>query len=298
MNDLTKLNNLIDPEVMSEMISAQLPKAIRFSAIAPVDTTLEGRPGDEITIPRYKYIGDAEDVAEGEAIQYSMLTTSTQQVKIKKAGKGVKVTDESVLSAYGDPLGEAQRQLLLSITSKIDNDTLEVAKTAPLSVTHAIDIDLIDAITASMIDSTSDFNTESDDTQGGVLFLNPKDANKLRKSATNDWTRASDLGDSMLIKGTFGELLGWQIVRSRKLDVGQGLAVLPGALKTYLKRGAQVERERDIDHKLNKLNVDEHYVVALNNDAKIVKIGMGDSGQNSDTDKQQEDNPSKKQSNK
>lgn len=284
MNDLTKLANLIDPEVMGQMISAQLPKAIRFSSIAPIDTTLEGRPGDEITIPRYKYIGDAADVAEGEAIQYELLTTASQKVKIKKAGKGVKVTDEAVLSAYGDPISEAQRQLLLSITSKIDNDTLEVAKTAPLSVSHAIDIDLIDAITASMIDSTSDFNTEDDDTQGGVLFLNPKDANKLRKSAANDWTRASELGDQMLVNGTFGELLGWQIIRTRKLDVGQGIAALPGALKTYLKRGALVERERDIDHKLYKLNVDEHYVVALNNDAKIVKIGM-DGGSSSTSSK-------------
>ena len=275
MSDLTQLENMIDPEVMGQMVSAQLPKAIRFSAIAPVDPSLEGRPGDTITIPRYKYIGDAQDVAEGAAISYSNLETATQQAKIKKAGIGIKLTDEAVLSGYGDPVGEGQRQLTMSIASKIDNDTLDVAKTAPLSVNQAINLDLPDAISAAMIDSDSDFNYEDNDTQAGVLYLNPKDANKLRKAAANDWTRASELGDQILITGTFGALFGWQIVRSRKLNVGEGIAALPGAMKTYIKRAANVESQRDIDHKLTKINVDEHYVVAIANEAKIVKIGSG-----------------------
>lgn len=280
--DLTKLAQMIDPEVMAGMIQAQLPKAIRFGSIAPINTELEGRPGDTITIPRYKYIGDAQDVAEGAAIQYSLLQTATQQATVKKAGIGVKLTDEAVLSGYGDPMGEATRQLGLSIASKIDNDILAVAQTAPLSVTAPIDLDLPDKISAAMIDSTSDFNYEDDDTATGVLFLNPKDANALRKLAAENWTRATDLGDNILVSGVFGELFGWQIVRSRKLAVGSAIAALAGALQVYLKRGVQVESARDIDNKLTKVNVDEHYVVAISNDAKIVKINAaGDDGASS-----------------
>lgn len=270
--DLTKLAQMIDPEVMAGMIQAQLPKAIRFGSIAPINTELEGRPGDTITIPRYKYIGDAQDVAEGAAIQYSLLQTATQQATVKKAGIGVKLTDEAVLSGYGDPMGEATRQLGLSIASKIDSDILAVAQTAPLAVTAPIDLDLPDKISAAMIDSTSDFNYEDDDTATGVLFLNPKDANALRKLAAENWTRATDLGDNILVSGVFGELFGWQIVRSRKLAVGSAIAALAGALQVYLKRGVQVESARDIDNKLTKVNVDEHYVVAIANDAKIVQI--------------------------
>lgn len=272
-DDLTMLQQMIDPEVMSAMIQAQLPEAIRFGAIAPVNTELEGRPGDTITIPRYKYIGDAKDVAEGAAIQYNQLQTATQTAKIKKAGIGIKLTDEAVLSGYGDPMGEATRQLGLSIASKVDNDILEVAKTAPLSVTAAIDLDLPDKISAAMIDSTSDFNYEQDDTATGILFLNPKDANKLRKLAAENWTRSTDLGDQILATGVFGELFGWQIVRSRKLAEGEAIAAMAGALQTYMKRGVQVESARDIDSKSTKVNVDEHYVVAIANDAKIVRIG-------------------------
>lgn len=273
MADLTtQLAQMIDPEVMAQMLQAQLPQAVRFSAIAPIDTTLQGQAGDTVTVPRYKYIGDAEDVAEGAAISYNQLTTATQKITIKKAGIGVKLTDEAVLSGYGDPAGEATRQIRMSIGSKVDNDILATAKTAKLVVQHAIDLDLIDQVSAQLIDNTSDFNYEDDDTQTGVLFLNHKDADALRKLAANNWTRATELGDQILVKGTFGELLGWQIVRTRKLAVGYGLAVLPGAMKTYLKRDVNLETQRDIDHKLTKVNADKIYGVAIMNDAKIVQI--------------------------
>lgn len=273
MADLTtQLAQMIDPEVMAQMLQAQLPQAVRFSAIAPIDTTLQGQAGDTVTVPRYKYIGDAEDVAEGAAISYNQLTTATQKITIKKAGIGVKLTDEAVLSGYGDSAGEATRQIGMSIASKVDNDILATAKTAKLVVQHAIDLDLIDQVSAQLIDNTSDFNYEDDDTQTGVLFLNHKDADALRKLAANNWTRATELGDQILVKGTFGELLGWQIVRTRKLAVGYGLAVLPGAMKTYLKRDVNLETQRDIDHKLTKVNADKIYGVAIMNDAKIVQI--------------------------
>lgn len=49
----TKLANLVDPQVMADMVSAKLPKKIKFSPIARVDTTLVGRPGSTIIVPKY-----------------------------------------------------------------------------------------------------------------------------------------------------------------------------------------------------------------------------------------------------
>lgn len=50
---LTMLQNLVDPEVMARMISATLPKKIKFSPIARIDTTLVGQPGSTIKVPKY-----------------------------------------------------------------------------------------------------------------------------------------------------------------------------------------------------------------------------------------------------
>ncbi|MGM0169838.1 hypothetical protein IGI39_003999 [Enterococcus sp. AZ135] len=274
-NELTMLKNLVDPEVLAPMISAQLPEAIKFSGIAPVDTTLQGQPGSTITVPKYKYIGDAVDVAEGAAIDYSLLETETAKWSIKKAGKGVKLTDESVLSGYGNPVGEAQSQVRMSIASKVDNDILEVANTATLVVNHAIDLDLIDQIENTFTDAPDAIEGEQTDSVG-VLFLSYKDAAKLRKLAGQNWTRASQLGDKILVSGAFGELLGWEIVRSKKIKDNEGIAVKTGALKTFLKRSLLAESERDIDHKLTKFNADQHYVVALVDETRIVRIKAGE----------------------
>lgn len=274
-NDLTTLEQMIDPEVMGEMILAQLPKAIKFGAIAPIDDTLSGRPGDIITVPRWKYIGDAQDVAEGGAIDYEQLTNSTDTFTVKKAGKGIKLTDESVLSGYGDPVGEGTRQITMSIAAKVDNDTLATASKARLTLSSAdfTKLDFIDQIEAAFIDDTSDNNFEGDDANAqGVIYMNPKDVNKVRKAAAQDWERATALGDSILSTGVFGGVLGWQFIRSRKVPVGSAVVAKAGAMKTYLKRAVQAEKERDIDHKLTKFNADMHYGVAIYDDTKLLVI--------------------------
>lgn len=268
-DETTLLANLVDPEVLSPMISAQLPKAIKFSGIAPIDTTLTGQPGSKITVPKFKYIGDAVDVAEGAKIDYTKLTTETAEYTIKKAAKGVEITDEAALSGYGDPVGEAQKQIRMSVASKVDNDILATAQTATLEVQAEINLDLIDTLENTFVDAPDNFE-DVDST--GVLFLSYKDAAKLRKEAATSWTRASELGDNILVSGAFGEVLGWEIVRTQKLTEGNGVAVKSGALKTFMKRSILGESARDIDRKLTKFNADQHYSVALVDESRVVKI--------------------------
>lgn len=274
-NDLTTLEQMIDPEVMGEMILAQLQKAIKFGAIAPIDNTLSGRPGDTVTVPRWKYIGDAQDVAEGAAIDYAQMANSTDTFTVKKAAKGVKLTDEAVLSGYGDPIGEATRQITMAIASKLDNDTLAAATKSRLTLSSAdfTKLDFIDTIEAAFIDDTSDNNFEGDDANAqGVIYMNPKDVNKVRKAAAQDWDRATALGDSILSTGVFGGVLGWQFIRSRKVPVGSAIVAKPGAMKTYLKRAVQAETGRDMDNKSTKFNADMHYGVAIYDDTKLLAI--------------------------
>jgi hypothetical protein len=95
---------------------------------------------------------------------------------------------------------------------------------------------------------------------------------KLRKVAASDWTRATDLGDQILIKGTFGELLGAQIIRSKKLAEGTGYLVKKGAIKLYMKRGVEVETDRDIQTKSTVITGDQHFTAHLYDESKAIKI--------------------------
>jgi N4-gp56 family major capsid protein len=263
---LTTTSNLVDPQVMAEMISATLTDSIRFAPLANVDRTLVGRPGSSVTVPKFNYIGDANDVAEGAAINLELLTAASEAFSIKKAGKGVELSDEAVLSGYGDPIGEATNQLRMAIAAKADNDAL--AALATTTINYAAPDFSVSSIDAAQ----GIFNDE--DQAPMVLVINPEDAAELRASAAGQWERASELGDQILVSGAFGAVLGAQVVRSRKLAKGTAYLVKQGALGLYLKRDVQVESDRDIVRKTTVITADQHYGVHLYDESKAIKISV------------------------
>ena len=95
---ITKISDLINPEVMADMISGKVEKKIVVTPFAKVDNTLQGQAGDTVTVPAFNYIGDAVDVAEGNSVTAEKLTASSTTFGVKKAMKAVSLTDEAVLS--------------------------------------------------------------------------------------------------------------------------------------------------------------------------------------------------------
>ena len=283
---MTMLENLINPEVMAQMVSANLPKKIKFSRIAGVDTTLVGQAGNTITVPKFAYIGDAEDVAEGVAMGTVTLTASSTQVTIKKAGKAVELTDESVLSGYGDPVGEATNQLTMAIASKVDNDCFEALKGAKLKY----DGSASQISYAGVVNAVDVLEDESDSPIGKILFVHPKQLTQLRLDA--DFKDINKFPTAMMMTGVIGQIAGCQVVPSKKVELVDGKYICPlvvvdvadpnqateadgfaesaPALTIYMKRDAQLEADRDILKKTTVVAGDEHYGVALSNDSKVV----------------------------
>lgn len=284
----TKLANLVNPEVMAAMVSAKLPKKIKFSPIAKIDRTLEGRPGDTITVPKYAYIGDAEDVAEGVAMGTTVLTASTTQVKVKKAGKAIELTDESVLSGYGDPVGEGTSQLTMSIAAKVDNDCLDALYTAPLKYgdgTESIGYD-------GLVKADAVFESESDEVLDKVLYINPLQEQTIRLDP--NFMDKNKYGLDLVMSGAIGKIAGMEVKKSKKVKKnaeGTGwlnpIVILATAdpneasdadataeeapaLTIYMKRDVELETDRDILAKTTVVSADEHYGVALSNESKVV----------------------------
>nr|DAY08423.1 MAG TPA: major capsid protein [Caudoviricetes sp.] len=274
----TKIAQMVNPEVMADMVSAKLPKMIKFTPLAYVERKLVGQPGTTITVPKWEYSGDAKDIEEGVAIEPDQLTTKKSTMTIKKAGKGIELTDETVLSGYGDPIGQATHQIVLGIANKIDNDLVEVAKTATQYVAEA-------PTTLATIDKALEIFDDEEDAKY-VAIINTKDAIKLKADVAKEWTKGSELGADMVVSGTFGEAAGVQIVRSKKVDEGKGFlvkisavgadtddVVKYGAFVINLKRDVAIETDRDILKKTTVITGDEHYGVYLYDPSKVVKFG-------------------------
>ena len=274
----TKIAQLVNPEVLADMVSAKLPKMIKFTPLAYVERELVGQPGNTVTVAKWVYSGDAKDITEGEAIVPDQLTTDKSTMTIKKAGKGVEVTDEALLSGYGDPLGQAAHQISLAIANKVDNDLVVEAKKATQYVDDA-------PTTGAALDKALAVFEDEEDARY-VALVNPKDAIDLRADTVKEWLRGSEIGANTVVSGTFGETHGVQIVRSKKVDKGKGFLVKVSAVETdtddvakygafviNLKRDVDVETDRDILKKTTVITGDEHYGVYLYDPTKVVKFG-------------------------
>ena len=285
---MTKIEDLIVPEVMADMISAKVEAKVIISKVAKVDTTLQGQPGNEVTVPQYKYIGDAEDVAEGVAMGTAKLETGSTKFTIKKAGKGVSITDEAILSGYGDPVGEANKQLALAIANKIDNDVVEVINkeyalgTAEDGVQLIYDGSAKVISYAGVVDAEDLFDEETSSDK--ILYVHPKQMTQLRKDP--DFISADKYDGNVMTSGEVGKIGTCRVVRSKKVKLNsEGTAYLNPIVKLtndaeteedapavtiYLKRDTQVERERKADAGVTNIFTNKHYGVALTNTTKVV----------------------------
>ena len=204
----TKISDLINPQVMADMISAKLESKIVVTPFAKVDESLVGVPGDTIKVPQYSYIGDAADVAEGVEAGTTKLGVTATEATVKKAMKAVELSDEAVLSGFGNPIGETNNQLAMSIASKIDADALtalEGAQKIKLTDEPVSYEGIVDAV---------DLFMEEVSTQK-VIFLHPSQVTRLRKDS--NFISNEKYNNNVIMTGEIGKISNCHVVASRKV---------------------------------------------------------------------------------
>ncbi|MDR0405669.1 MAG: N4-gp56 family major capsid protein [Clostridiales bacterium] len=267
---VTKINDLVNTEVLSDLVNTGLEGEITLAPLAAVDASLVGQAGDTVKLPKYAYIGDAEDVAEGEAVDITKLCAVSESVTVKKAGKGIEITDEAALSGYGDPIGEGANQLRRAIAQKVDGDCYD----ALCGIGGAMTVgDGTDELTADFVaDALVKFGQEL----GGdkVLLIAPKQLAALRKD--DGYIMPCDMGAKVMADGTVGSIHGCQVVISDRIAAEDGVftnfIVKAGALAIFLKRDTNVETDRNIVNKTTVITADKHYAAYLADESKAVKL--------------------------
>ena len=280
----TKISDLVNPIVMADSISAKIEKKIVVSPFARIDDTLSGVPGDTIYVPQYTYIGDADDIAEGAEVTTTKLVASTTQATIKKAMKAVELTDEAVLSGYGNPIGETNNQLALAIASKVDADAMDALLDATLEYDGTANIIDYDGVVDAIDIFEEETNTEK------VMFIHPKQMTQLRHDA--NFISADKYTGAVVMTGEIGMIANTRIVPSKRVplvsaeesenDIAYYINPIvkieqdlecedeSPALTIYLKRDTNVEAERQTLKRVTDISVDKLYTVALSNASKVV----------------------------
>jgi N4-gp56 family major capsid protein len=269
---VTLLENLINPEVMADMIGAELEKKLRATNFYKVDRTLTGRAGNTITVPTWLYIGPAADLPENQQGEITEMKTEDVQYTVKKAVKNVSLTDEAVLSGYGDPVGEATRQLRMSIQDKMDDDGIALLQAVTPTTGHVLNT-TGGALTYDNIIDALDLMEQFREEQGITAYLlaNHVTVKTIRKSP-EFVELPSPLRDQTITTGVVGSIAGCSIVISNKLTDKEAYILTPQCFTAFMKRDINVERERQMLFKRTVIGSDCHYVVAIEDYDKLVAI--------------------------
>ena len=275
----TLLANIVNPQVMADMIDKKLTDLLKFAPLADIDNTLVGDRGNTISLPSWNYIGDAAVVNENASVTASLMSTTMANATIKKVAKAVSLTDEAVLSGFGDPVGEAASQIALAIAAAVDNEMLSIlhAITGAMALSTANNTTLPSA--GDILSGLELFGEDIDDSV--IAVVSPAVYKEMRAvTAASSWIPASEIAAGIAVRGVVGQFEGCQVVVSNKLKstasgAGDIYLVKPGALRIFLKRDTFIESDREPLYFRTNIVGSKHFVAYLYNAAKAVRIYTG-----------------------
>ena len=270
MSETSMKQHLIIPEVIADMVEGAFGEKSALLPLATLDKTLMGVPGDTLKFPAFRYIGKAEEVAENGEVSPGILSADTVSATVRKYAKAVRITDEARLSGFGDPLGEAARQLARAIDHAVDDALFERLSDAGSARKYPVGQLSSDGVADALSLFGEDLAGEK------VLLTDAKGYAALRKDPA--YIRASDIGQKMILTGVVGEIWGCQIVVSDKIKEDpvkkerQHYILKPGALRLVAKTGTQVEVDREASHMRDTLYASKHCAAYLYDASRVVSL--------------------------
>lgn len=262
---ITTKNDIIVPEIMSRLMNERIGRSMRLLPLASLDRSLEGRPGDTLSFPFFKQIGVAKKVLENGEVERTKMSQEMTSVTVEKYANGISLTDEALLSGYGDPLDEAISLLSRSIDAALDDELYKTLEKASLSRRF-----FAPALSSECVsDALSLFGEELEGDK--VLLISPRDFARLRKDA--NYIRASDMGQKMILSGTVGSIWGCQIVVSSKLQ-DRAYIVKPGALRLLVKKDTRLDVEREPKFMRTNIFASKHACCYLYDESRLISISL------------------------
>lgn len=241
----TKAEDIIIPEVLSAMISGQIPGQLALAGTDRVVTldNLSGKPGDRVKIPRWAAIGEFTQLTEGVAMTPVDLSAQSTTSIVKEFGKSVEITELALLSSYDDPIKELATQFARYAAMAVDKELIATATATTLS--HSVNTTItLDAI----VDAKALFSDEQEDI---ALVLHPKVFADLLK--LSEFKTLTAVSSDVIQKGQVGTIYGMPVYVSRFITVNTGtpntynnLLAKRGALGLWYKKQMEVRTDVDI----------------------------------------------------
>lgn len=255
-------NQIVNVEVLADLITEKLGNNVKFMPLAKVVPI--NQQGGTVGVTKQKYIGDAQVVAPGQLIPASDFNQERVNLEIGKLAKRVPMTEEELLSAFGDPAGTIERQMLKSLENGLDKAIVSELTAITGAMVH-------DATTAGAInkevlaDALTKFGEDQED---AYLLVNPATKSAMMKDPDFIIKSAQD-GLAVV-----GEIYGVQVVLSASVPAGEAYLVKPEAVHLYIRKQANVEQDKDIATQTHEFVGTVYFGAILAQEDGAVKIDL------------------------
>ena len=245
--------------VLENKIEDLLTTGIDMNAYMTADYSLTESAGMKKVINTYTASGNVEDLAMGVGNSGDIEVAFTPKEYTVGVTQGrFPYYDEQEMT---DPM--VVETGLKGLADKMTNDLTAKAIKAMGETTLTIQVDWT---FNSIVDAIAKMNSESED--GLFMLINPAQKATIRKNLGQDLKYSEGFART----GYIGSVCGVPVIVSKAVKAGEGYLATKDAVTCFVKKGTEIEQERDADTRKNSIFARKVMLVALTDGTKCVKL--------------------------
>ena len=250
-----------DNFVLENKVEDMLITKLDLAQYATHDDSLSETAGMKKVINKYIATGNVEDLkmGEGNTDDIEVSFESEEYVVGTTQGRFPYYDEEAMTDPNLVEVGlkKLSAQMVNDLTTKIV-DELNKTGLVEYGCTWTFN---------NIVDAISIFNTDESE-EGLFLLINPAQTGDFRKNLKDDLKYVEDF----VRTGYIGTVCGVPVIATKAVPAGTAFLATREAVTIFTKKGSEIEQERDVNFRLNKIYARKVMVVALTDGTKCVRL--------------------------
>ena len=246
--------------VLENKMEDLLTTAVDMNAYMTADTSLTENAGMKKKVNTYTATGNVQELGMGEGntedIEVSFITNEYEVGTTQ--GRTYYYDEQEMTDPYA--IDVALKGLADIMTNDLTSKAIGEFKKATMvqyGATWVFD-DIVDAI--------AKMNLEKE--EGLFLLINPAQQAAFRKNLKDDLKYV----EGFVRAGYIGTVCGVPVIISKAVPVGEAYLATREAITCFIKKGNEIEQERDANTRKNTIFARKVMLVALTNATKVVRL--------------------------
>lgn len=253
-------HTIYDNFVLENKMEDLLTTAVDMNAYMTADTSLTENAGMKKKVNTYTATGNVQELGMGEGntedIEVSFITNEYEVGTTQ--GRTYYYDEQEMTDPYA--IDVALKGLADIMTNDLTAKAIAEFKKATMvqyGATWVFD---------NIVDAIAKMNLEKE--EGLFLLINPAQQAAFRKNLKDDLKYV----EGFVRAGYIGTVCGVPVIISKAVPVGEAYLATREAITCFIKKGNEIEQERDANTRKNTIFARKVMLVALTNATKVVRL--------------------------